>query len=184
LDPEQEVGMAPPAAVEKRTLIDDLGAGGHGRDSGGLPGDQAGRTEVRTVKFDNLAALVAELLEVESLVPFATATDDVGVGGVRGWSGGPTTEGAVLEGGEARAGQVVGEVAGAEHDAAVEVFHSPHSADRVRHEREEVAAGPFATVTAMRDDHQVCLAMLRVPCWKRRRPRPRRRLSACLWSRR
>src|SRR6266568_2701902 len=121
--------MATPGPVEEGALVDHLGASGHGRDGGGLPDDQAGQTVSGTGKFHDLAAPSPQALKVECLVLFAAAANHVGVGGVRGRPGGPAPKGSEFERGEARTGQMAGQVAGAEHDAVVDAFHDSEYGD-------------------------------------------------------
>ncbi len=83
IDPEQEVGVAAPGAVEERRLIDDVRTGGHGVD--GLGG---GRAESSAVVLDRAVELDAsdgssvrlELAQVALLVLEAALADHIELG--------------------------------------------------------------------------------------------------------
>ena len=76
---EEEVGVSGPAVVEEGALVDDLGAGAHGRE-GGLC--RCARRRRRSVEgnLDDVLAGVLQRLEIGRLVLVALASDQVGIG--------------------------------------------------------------------------------------------------------
>ena len=79
IDPQQEVGIAEPAAVEEGRLEDDFGARGHGTDRVlRLPADAvAALGLVIASDLDDGSALRAQVGEVASLVLEPATADDV-----------------------------------------------------------------------------------------------------------
>src|SRR5207244_12307442 len=76
-DPDEEVGMAAPAPIEERALIDDVGTGLHGGDGLGMRLLQVGDRALGKRELDGLQALRPEPGQMLTLVLQAATAEHV-----------------------------------------------------------------------------------------------------------
>src|SRR5207249_8945544 len=77
VDPQQEVGMAPPAAIEEGPLVDDVDTLTHDSDGLGVRLAKAGDRTVRERKLDHSAVSSLELGQVPGFVLKAATGQDL-----------------------------------------------------------------------------------------------------------
>ncbi len=119
LDLQEEVGVAAPAAVEERGLVDDVGTGPHGGEGLGLGGGERGDGVAGHGDLDDGPALGDQPFDVLGLVLAAAARQHVEHGVVTLRAVALAAGGGQLELGEVLARGEAGEVARAERERSV-----------------------------------------------------------------